>query len=134
MRKGCPAGSGETVTAGSSTLSYDALADQYVYVWKSDKAWGGMCRQLQVKLAEGSTARTANFNFTRWIETPFREEGTSVQSAPPRGAPLWAGARASGPEPEGRGRATSEDGPGGLGSTTCRRGTDQTSGPPITSM
>ena len=29
----------ETVTAGQSSLSYDATADQYNYVWKTDKAW-----------------------------------------------------------------------------------------------
>ena len=54
----------ETVTAGGSTLAYDATAGQYIYVWKSDKAWAGTCRQLQVKLADGSL-RIANFNFTR---------------------------------------------------------------------
>ena len=54
----------ETVTAGGSTLNYDATTGQYIYVWKSDKAWAGTCRQLQVKLADGSL-RVANFNFTR---------------------------------------------------------------------
>jgi hypothetical protein len=53
-----------TVTAGGSSLSYDASADQYTYVWKTEKGWGGTCRQLQVKLADGAT-KTANFNFTR---------------------------------------------------------------------
>jgi hypothetical protein len=53
-----------TVTAGGSSLSYDAAADQYTYVWKTEKGWGGTCRQLQVKLADGAT-KTANFNFTR---------------------------------------------------------------------
>ncbi len=53
-----------TLTAGNSNLSYDATVDQYVYVWKTDKAWGGTCRQLQVKLVDGTT-HTANFNFTR---------------------------------------------------------------------
>jgi len=58
----------ETVTAGNSALSYDATtnapAGQYTYVWKTDKAWAATCRQLQVKLADGTT-KTANFNFTR---------------------------------------------------------------------
>jgi hypothetical protein len=27
----------ETVTAGSSSLQYDASIDQYIYVWKTDK-------------------------------------------------------------------------------------------------
>jgi hypothetical protein len=52
-----------TVTAGGSSLAYDAASDQYTYVWKTDKAWTG-CRTLFVKLADGST-RTANFNFAR---------------------------------------------------------------------
>ena len=49
-----------TVTAGSSSLSYDPISDQYTYVWKTDKAWAGTCRQLVVKLADG-TSHTANF-------------------------------------------------------------------------
>ncbi|HSR65818.1 MAG TPA: HYR domain-containing protein, partial [Xanthomonadaceae bacterium] len=54
----------ETLTAGGSSLSYDPTTGQYTYVWKSDKAWAGSCRQLQVKFADGS-ARVANFSFTR---------------------------------------------------------------------
>lgn len=54
----------ETVTAGSSTLTYDAAAHQYIYVWKTDKAWAGSCRQLQLKLADG-TVHAANFKFTK---------------------------------------------------------------------
>jgi hypothetical protein len=38
----------ETVNAGGSSLSYDDVAKQYVYVWKTDKNWGNSCRQLQV--------------------------------------------------------------------------------------
>ena len=52
----------ETVTAGGSGLSYDALADQYVYVWKTEKSWANTCRQLQVTLNDG-TSHTANFKF-----------------------------------------------------------------------
>ena len=54
----------ETVTAGNSSLSYDVFADQYVYVWKTDKAWAGTCRQLAVQLIDG-TFHYANFNFTK---------------------------------------------------------------------
>lgn len=54
----------ETVSAGGSSLSYDAIAGQYIYVWKTDKAWAGGCRQLQVKFADG-TVQVANFSFTR---------------------------------------------------------------------
>lgn len=44
----------ETVNPGSSTLSYDASSDRYVYVWKTDKAWSDTCRRLTVRLADGS--------------------------------------------------------------------------------
>ena len=54
----------ETTTAGGSSLSYDATTGQYIYVWKTEKGWAGTCRQLQVKLKDGSI-RSANFNFTR---------------------------------------------------------------------
>ena len=53
-----------TVTAGGSSLSYDATADQYTYVWKTDKTWANSCRTLVVKLADGST-HTANFGFMK---------------------------------------------------------------------
>ena len=43
-----------TVTAGGSGLRYDPTSDQYIYAWKTDKAWKGTCRQLTVKLNDGS--------------------------------------------------------------------------------
>ncbi len=52
----------ETVTAGSSSLSYDPSTDQYNYVWKTKAAWKGTCRQLIVRLKDG-TDHKANFNF-----------------------------------------------------------------------
>jgi len=51
-----------TVTAGGSSLTYDPLTDTYNYVWKTDRAWAGTCRQLVLTFADGSTAR-ANFKF-----------------------------------------------------------------------
>jgi hypothetical protein len=45
----------QTVTAGSSSLSYDATSDQYTYVWKTDKSRAGSCRQLTVKLNDGTS-------------------------------------------------------------------------------
>jgi predicted extracellular nuclease len=55
--------SGEpTVTAGESSLAYDPLTDQYNYVWKTDEAWAGTCRQLVVILKDGSI-HYANFSF-----------------------------------------------------------------------
>ena len=54
----------ETVAAGGSSLSYDAVADLYTYVWKTDKAWAGTCRELVVTLAD-NTAHRANFRFAK---------------------------------------------------------------------
>ena len=54
----------QTVTAGRSTLSYDASTDQYTYVWKTEKAWAGTCRQLEMKLADGRISH-ANFRFAK---------------------------------------------------------------------
>jgi hypothetical protein len=54
----------ETVTAGASSLQYDATTDQYIYVWKTDKSWAGSCRQLQVQLTDG-TRHVANFKLTK---------------------------------------------------------------------
>jgi HYR domain len=53
-----------TVNAGNSSLNYDPVANQYIYVWKTDRAWAGTCRLLTVKLADG-TFHYAFFNFTR---------------------------------------------------------------------
>lgn len=53
-----------TVTAGGSGLSYDPVANQYIYVWKTDKAWASTCRVLNVKLADG-TSHYAYFTFFR---------------------------------------------------------------------
>jgi DNA-binding beta-propeller fold protein YncE len=52
----------ETLTAGGSSLSYNPVADQYIYVWKTEAAWAGTCRQLVVQLNDGSIHR-ANFKF-----------------------------------------------------------------------
>ena len=54
----------QTVTAGSSGLSYDPTTGQYTYVWKTSKDWAGQYRQLVVKFADGESYR-ANFKFTR---------------------------------------------------------------------
>jgi sugar lactone lactonase YvrE len=52
----------ETVTAGGSSLSYNPITDQYIYIWKTDASWAGTCRQLVVELNDGSIYR-ANFQF-----------------------------------------------------------------------
>jgi Tol biopolymer transport system component len=52
----------ETVSAGGSSLSYDAAADVYSYVWKTNKAWKGTCRILALRLTDGGT-HFAKFRF-----------------------------------------------------------------------
>jgi hypothetical protein len=52
----------ETTTAGSSSLSYDAATDQYIYVWKTESSWAGTCRQLVIQLQNGCVHRV-NFKF-----------------------------------------------------------------------
>ena len=50
----------QTLTVGNSSLSYDATSSTYSYNWKADKAWVGTCRQLIIKLNDG-TEHKANF-------------------------------------------------------------------------
>jgi hypothetical protein len=45
----------QTVTAGTSSLSYDASSGQYTYVWKTDKAWAGKCIRFDLDLNDGSS-------------------------------------------------------------------------------
>jgi predicted extracellular nuclease len=52
----------QTDSGGASGLTYDPGSDQYHYVWKTNKAWAGTCRQLIVKLNDG-TVHAANFVF-----------------------------------------------------------------------
>lgn len=50
----------QTVTAGSSVLSYDDSTARYTYVWKTSKTWAGSCRQLVLGFDDGTQQR-ANF-------------------------------------------------------------------------
>jgi hypothetical protein len=54
-----------TVTSGKSSLTYDADADQYSYVWKTEKNWAGTCRAFSLGLNDDSEPVMAYFNFTR---------------------------------------------------------------------
>ena len=54
----------ETVTAGSSSLQYDSVSNTYTYVWKTDAKWASTCRQLVLRLKDGTIQR-ADFNFTK---------------------------------------------------------------------
>ena len=53
-----------TETSGSSALTYDASTGLYTYVWKTDRAWAGTCREFVLKLADGTEHR-ALFDFTK---------------------------------------------------------------------
>ncbi len=53
-----------TVTAGGSSLTYDATTGQYTYIWKTDKAWGNTCRELRLTLTDGSI-HVAEFKFKK---------------------------------------------------------------------
>jgi hypothetical protein len=52
------------VTAGASGLQYDAETQLYTYVWKTDKAWVGMCVELQVAIKDAGQ-HSARFLFTK---------------------------------------------------------------------
>ncbi len=43
----------QTVTAGGSSLSYNAANDSYTYVWKTQKTWTG-CRKLTFAFTDRS--------------------------------------------------------------------------------
>jgi hypothetical protein len=44
------------------TLSFNGSADRYLYAWATERSWAGTCRELSVKLRDG-TVRTARFAF-----------------------------------------------------------------------
>lgn len=52
----------EQVVTDASGLSFTAGTNQYVYTWKTDKAWAGTCRQFTLRLLDG-TDHTALFQF-----------------------------------------------------------------------
>ncbi|HEV2782863.1 MAG TPA: PxKF domain-containing protein [Actinophytocola sp.] len=52
----------ETITAGGSSLHYNASTGTYHYVWKTDPAWAGTCRAFLLTLNNNST-HTAHFQF-----------------------------------------------------------------------
>ncbi|MFT7585278.1 MAG: hypothetical protein ACI9EW_001702, partial [Cellvibrionaceae bacterium] len=50
------------VANSRSGLKYDADTDLYAYNWTTDKSWKGTCRQLVIRLHDGSD-HIANFKF-----------------------------------------------------------------------
>ena len=53
-----------TLTSASGTLVYDKKTDRYTYSRKTAKPWAGTCRQLVVKLNDG-TAHPPDFTLTK---------------------------------------------------------------------
>jgi probable HAF family extracellular repeat protein len=54
----------QTTTAGASSLTYDPSTGRYTYVWKTEKAWTGTCRQLMLSLKDG-TVQVALFTLVK---------------------------------------------------------------------
>jgi hypothetical protein len=54
----------EETTTANSGLTYDATADQYNYVWKTQSAYAGKCFRFDMKLIDGTT-QSALFKFTK---------------------------------------------------------------------
>ena len=55
--------------ASSDSLNYVKGVDQYIFEWKTDKAWAGTCRVLVLGLADG-TVHTVAVQFTKGTELP----------------------------------------------------------------
>lgn len=51
-------------TAGIGSLRYDAASQRYGFLWRTRPAWAGTCRELQVRLTDGTLQR-ARFRFVR---------------------------------------------------------------------
>jgi hypothetical protein len=54
----------ETVLASGSSLTYDAYADQYIYVWKTSKTWVSKCYRFDLGLND-DTSHTFNVQFVK---------------------------------------------------------------------
>jgi hypothetical protein len=60
---GVVTGAPEPAPVASTLLSYDAASGRYTFLWRTQKAWAGTCRQFVMTLADG-TSHTAMFSFT----------------------------------------------------------------------
>ena len=54
----------QTVMSNASGLTYDTATDTYTYIWKTERSWGNTCRQLIVRLSDG-TDHVALFKFNK---------------------------------------------------------------------
>ena len=55
----------ESTAVGRNELKYDEIEGQYIYTWKTEKAWSGSCRRFELKLNDGSAAHVADFKFLK---------------------------------------------------------------------
>jgi hypothetical protein len=53
---------GDPISMNGVGVRYEASNDRFMFVWKTEKSWGGSCRQLQITLKDGTT-HTATFSF-----------------------------------------------------------------------
>jgi predicted extracellular nuclease len=77
----------------STPFRYDGSTDEYVFEWKTDKAWEGTCRVLVLGLADGTTW-SVEVLFKSTTLTPVKGRGSSASNAvapPPAGNPKPAG-------------------------------------------
>ena len=56
----------EIAPPGGSDFSYDPATDRYKYVWSTQRAWRGTCRQLVIRLRDGSEKRRRSAWPKRW--------------------------------------------------------------------
>jgi hypothetical protein len=49
-------------SAVSGSLTYNPGPDRYTFMWTTDKAWGGSCKEFMVTLRDGTT-HAAYINF-----------------------------------------------------------------------
>ena len=54
----------ETAATPMAGLRYEPAANQYVYVWPTDKAWALTCRRVTLTLNDGTT-HSAIFQLTK---------------------------------------------------------------------
>jgi hypothetical protein len=59
MRRGPSDQIEETTTEGLVPLRYDATTNQFIYTWRTQKAWAGTCWRVSVALSD-DTVRTAD--------------------------------------------------------------------------
>jgi CheY-like chemotaxis protein len=66
------------VNAGGSNLTYDASSDTYTYIWKTDKAWKGTCRQFVLGLKDGSTRLPTSDSDNLTPAVKFKSPGSAM--------------------------------------------------------